>query len=115
MTIEDSRVFKVRDSVDLFLIDGTYLTAYYMNSRKRRTFRVNDETVALLERIDGRRQVGELRQLMLEELGAKPESTDRTLDSLHASRVITEVGCTSPLERDDESATRGRPTTSRNS
>lgn len=102
MTIEDSTVFKVRDSVDLFLTDGTYLTAYYMNSRKRRTFRVNDKTVALLERIDGRRQVGELRQLMLEELGADPESTDRTLASLHASRVITEVGSTSPLERDDE-------------
>lgn len=102
MTIEDFAVFKVRDSVDLFLTDGTYLTAYYMNSRKRRTFRVNEETVALLERIDGRRQVEELRRLMFDELGADPESIDRTLGSLHASRVITEVGSSSALEGDDE-------------
>ena len=80
MAIEDSRVFKVRDSVDLFLTDGTYLTAYYMNSRKRRTFRVNEETVALLEHIDGRRQVGELRQLMLEELAARQNWYDRVAD-----------------------------------
>ncbi len=102
MTIEDSAVFKVRDSVDLFLTDGTYLTAYYMNSRKRRTFRVSEETVGLLERIDGRRQAGELKQLMREELGADPESTDRTLESLHRSRILTEVGLASPLEGDDE-------------
>ena len=76
MTIVDSTVFKVRDSVDLFLTDGTYLLAYYMNSRKRRTFRVNEETVALLERIDGRRQVG------------------LTHDSIHAI-----IGLSAPIER----------------
>lgn len=102
MTIESSTIFKVRDSVDLFLTDDTYLTAYYMNSRKRRTFHVNEETVCLLERIDGHRQVGELRLLMLEELGADPESIDRTLESLHRSRIITEVNSISALEGDDD-------------
>ena len=101
MTIEDAAVFKVRDSVDLFLTDGTYLTAYYMNSRKRRTFRVNDETVALLEHIDGHRSVEELRELMLEENKADTESINRTLESLHENRIITEIGGASPLGTED--------------
>lgn len=91
MGFRDGAVIKVKDSVDLFLTDDAYVTAYYMNSRKRRTFRVNPETVCLLEHIDSRRTVAELRSLMLDEYGASAESTERTLETLRACRIITEV------------------------
>ena len=72
-----------------------------MNSRKRRTFRISPETVSLLEHIDGKRTAGELRRLMLAEFAASPESTDKTLTSLRASRIITEVQDISILCPDD--------------
>lgn len=102
MTLEGSTVFKVKDSVDLFLTDETYLTAYYMNSRKRRTFRVNEEVVGLLEHIDGRSKVGELKKVMLETLGVDPKATDRILEYLHRSRIVSEIGGSPLLENDDE-------------
>lgn len=101
MSLNEATVFKVKDSVDLFLTDDTYITAYYMNSRKRRTFRISPETVSLLEHIDGKRTAGELRRLMLAEFTASPESTDKTLTSLRASRIITEVQDISILCPDD--------------
>ena len=47
----ETTVFKIKDSVDLFLSDNTFLTAYYMNSRRRKSFRINEEMVHLLEQI----------------------------------------------------------------
>ena len=44
-------IFKIKDSVDLFLSNNRYLMVYYMNSRQRKSFRVNDEMIHLLENI----------------------------------------------------------------
>lgn len=101
MSLDGKTVFKVKDSVDLFLTDGTYITAYYMNSRRRKTFRVSAETVDLLEHIDSERTVGELRQIMLEKCGASAESTDKTLEALRSNRIITEVALHNILDADD--------------
>ena len=40
-----NKIFKVKDSVDLFLSDEKYIMAYYVNSRQRKSFRVNKEIV----------------------------------------------------------------------
>lgn len=101
MGLDGATVFKVKDSVDLFLTDGRYITAYYMNSRKRRTFRVSAETVGLLERIDSKRTVDELRRLMLAQCEVGAESTDRALEALHACRIITETQRDIGLNADD--------------
>lgn len=91
MSVSDSAVFKIKDSVDLFLTDDEYVTAYYMNSRKRREFHVSLDTVRLLESIDGHSSVGDIKSLMLEANSVSPESTERTLVSLQALKIITEV------------------------
>lgn len=101
MSLNEATIFKVKDSIDLFLTDDAYITAYYMNSRKRRTFRVSPETVSLLEHVDGKRTTSELRRLMLVEFAASPKSTDRTLELLQASRIITDVQDNNILCRDD--------------
>ena len=61
-------VFKIKDSVDLFLSNGRYLMVYYMNSRQRKSFRVNDEMIHLLENIDGQNDYNKLVSIMRNEL-----------------------------------------------
>ena len=51
--MNDTQIYKIKDSVDLFLSGGKYLTIYFMNSRQRKSFKVNDEMISLLESIDG--------------------------------------------------------------
>lgn len=41
-------VVKIKDSVDIFLSNECYLMVYYMNSRQRKSFRVNKEMIHLL-------------------------------------------------------------------
>ena len=60
----ESTVYKIKDSVDLFLSDNSFLTAYFMNSRRRKSFRINDEMVYLLEQIDGERNTDQICEIM---------------------------------------------------
>lgn len=38
-------IFKIKDSVDLFLSNEKYIIVYFMNSRQRKSFRVNDDRI----------------------------------------------------------------------
>lgn len=84
-------VYKIRDSVDLFLSNDQYLMAYYMNSRRRKSFKINRDMVALLESIDGQRTVNELTHLMEDQNNISPEETVQILMKLKDNRIITEV------------------------
>lgn len=57
-------VVKIKDSVDIFLSNERYLMVYYMNSRQRKSFRVNAEMVHLLEIIDGEKTAAEIASIM---------------------------------------------------
>ena len=41
-------IFKIKDSVDLFLSNEKYIIVYFMNSRQRKSFRVNDDMIQLV-------------------------------------------------------------------
>jgi len=84
-------VFKIKDSVDLFLSNGRYLMVYYMNSRQRKSFRVNNEMIHLLENIDGINHYDELIDIMKEKWDVSPEQTAQIIDLLQQNRIITEV------------------------
>ena len=43
--IKDSAIYKIKDSVDLFLSNESYILAYFMNTRQRKSFKVNKETI----------------------------------------------------------------------
>ena len=38
-TINNEDIFKIKDSVDIFLTDNKYITTYFMNSRIRKNFK----------------------------------------------------------------------------
>ena len=61
--INDNDIYKIKDSVDLFLSNESYILAYFMNTRQRKSFRVNKEAVHLLECIDGTRNLVQVSNL----------------------------------------------------
>ena len=63
--MHDQIIYKIKDSVDLFLSDEQYIMAYYMNTRQRKSFRVNRDMISLIEQIDGRHTVNELKEFRL--------------------------------------------------
>lgn len=54
-----SIIYKIKDSVDLFLT-GDIITAYFMNTRKQKRFKVNENAIKLLETIDGKKSLTEV-------------------------------------------------------
>ena len=87
----EKTVFKIKDSVDLFLSNGRYLMVYYMNSRQRKSFRVNDEMIHLLENIDGQNDYNKLVSIMRDECDVPSENTTQILELLQQNRIITEA------------------------
>lgn len=87
----DHMVYKIKDSVDLFLSNQKYLMVYYMNARQRKSFRVNEEMIGLLENIDGSKDVKALQDTMLDKFEVAPVHTMEILTSLLRNRIITEV------------------------
>lgn len=84
-------VFKVKDSVDLFLSNEKYIMAYFMNSRQRKSFRANDDMLHLFELIDGEKDVQTLQNIMHDDFEINPECTSNILTALLKSKIITEV------------------------
>ena len=84
-------VVKIKDSVDIFLSNECYLMIYYMNSRQRKSFRVNKEMIHLLETIDGKKTMDEIASIMAEKWGIDFECTNQIMDVLQKNRIITEV------------------------
>ncbi len=84
-------VIKIKDSVDIFLSNEHYLMVYYMNSRQRKSFRVNDEMIHLLETIDGEKSVAEIASVVAKKWNIDSESTEQIIDKLKEKRIVTEV------------------------
>lgn len=84
-------IYKIKDSVDLFLSDDTILTAYFMNSRRRKSFRINGEMIHLIEQIDGIHTTEQIYDIMEKQYSVSKDSVDRTLSMLLSNKIITEV------------------------
>lgn len=89
--MNDSHIYKIRDSVDLFLSGGKYLTVNYMNSHKRKSFIVNEEMIVLLESIDGKTPIGIIKDSLQSEHNIDSDSIDEIVDSLIQNRIITVI------------------------
>lgn len=86
-----NKVYKVKDSVDLFLSDDKYIMAYYMNSRQRKSFRVNKEMIHLLEILDGEKNMADIEDIMQVDCDTDIDSVENTIKVLEQNRIITEV------------------------
>lgn len=89
--MDRTKILKVRDSVDLFLSNDKYLMVYYMNSRQRKSFRINDEMIHLLETIDGLKNVEEISEVMKKNWNVESSHVEDVLCILQKNRIVTEV------------------------
>ena len=87
----DNPIYKIKDSVDLFLSNDKYIMAYYMNTRQRKTFKVNEWTVHLLETIDGKKRLSDLLQIMQEKYKVNSEDTLSVIEMMEEKRIITQI------------------------
>ena len=106
--MDANKPVKIKDSVDVFLSNGKYLMAYYMNTRRRKSYRVSDETVRLLESIDGKRTSAELAETMAEEYGITTERTTEVLAMLQEAGIVTESAAAQELLDDEQLDRYGR-------
>ena len=83
-------IYKIKDSVDLFLTDGEFLTAYYMNTRQRKTFRISEAMVSLIEHIDGVNTLGDIICHMTANADVSKESVLNVIEALEKNRIIAE-------------------------
>lgn len=84
-------VYKIKDSVDIFLTTDNYIIAYFMNTRQRKSFRVNKECIHLLENIDGVRTISKIKEIMYDRFGVKPNFVEIVFDKMIKNRIITVV------------------------
>lgn len=59
-----NKIFKIKDSVDLYL-SGEILTAYFINTRLQKRFKVNETVIDILENIDGKSSINEISLKLL--------------------------------------------------
>lgn len=95
-------LYKIKDSVDLFLSDGKFIIAYYMNTRQRKTFKVNESFIFLLENIDGENSLSMLQKIMKEKYNINYEEVKIILNSLLKNKIITEVNFQNNILRIDD-------------
>lgn len=98
----NSPIYKIKDSVDLFLTDETYIMAYFMNTRQRKTFKVNKEMVSLLELIDGEKSLANIYGIMKDNHNVEKEQVDAVIDSLCLSKIITVINDNNDILTADE-------------
>ena len=98
----NSPIYKIKDSVDLFLSDGTYIMAYFMNTRHRKTFKVNKELVSLLELIDGEKSLSDIYEIMESNHNVKKEQVDTVINSLCLNKIITVINENNDILNADE-------------
>ncbi|WP_303817538.1 ThiF family adenylyltransferase [Selenomonas ruminantium] len=82
-------IYKIKDSVDLFVSDNKYLMVYYMNTRRRKSFKINEWTMHLLEIIDGEKTLDELKKMMQEKFNVAAENTEAVIEQLETNKIIT--------------------------
>ena len=46
-----NRIYKIKDSIDVYLVDEEYMLFYFMNTRARKRFRVNETVIKLIDEV----------------------------------------------------------------
>lgn len=80
--MDKTLTIKIKDSVDLFLYDDIYLTAYFMNTRVRKSFRVDGNFISLIGFIDGYATIGEICDKMRIDHNVEEKETLNIIETL---------------------------------
>lgn len=84
-------VYKIKDSVDIYLADDKYVLVYFMNTRHRKTFRVNKHAINLLQKIDGQRDCKTIANIMREEHGVGETEVMEAVQHLERLGIVARI------------------------
>ncbi|WP_312756037.1 HesA/MoeB/ThiF family protein [Rummeliibacillus suwonensis] len=59
--IKNTDIFKIREAVDIYLIGEDILQVYFMNTRRQFQFKVNKFTLLLIECVDGKKSILDIK------------------------------------------------------
>ena len=92
-------IFKIRDSVDIYIIGGNILYFYFMNTRKSYEFKVSQEVIELIKLIDNKRTVSEMIEIYSINTGkfVSESSVLKTLTYLEKLNIITQIDAKSDI------------------
>ena len=88
--LNKNSIYKIKDSIDLFLSNNSYIMVYYMNTRQRKTFKINQEMIHLIEQIDGEKTLFELCNIM-KVYDVSPADVENTIEYMIKNRIVTEI------------------------
>lgn len=85
-----NKTYKIKDSVDIYLVDDQYILAYFMNTRLQKRFRVNDKVIRLFEEIDGNHTLAQIYDSFCISEEISKETFIRFFEKLLASKILCE-------------------------
>lgn len=71
--LKDTDIFKIRDAVDIYVIGEDILQIYFMNTRRQLQFKANKFTLLLIECIDGKRSIFDIKGKLEEKINKEIE------------------------------------------
>lgn len=60
--LKETDIYKIRDAVDIYLIGEDMLQIYFVNTRKQLQFKANKFTLLLIESIDGKKSILDIKE-----------------------------------------------------
>lgn len=82
-------IYKIKDSVDLYLEDNKVLTVYYMNSRQKKVFRISPSMIKLIEQIDGEHTIEEIYQNFSDNAKITKVEIEQFIQILEKYKIVT--------------------------
>lgn len=96
-----NRIYKIKDSVDVYLVDNEFILFYFMNTRAKKRFRVNETVIKLIEEIDGKRTAEELFNDFVEDYNISKNDFALFFDKMIGAKVLIEKLTDHVLTDDD--------------
>lgn len=85
-----NRIYKIKDSVDIYLVNEEYIIAYFMNTRIQKKFRVNPAVIMLFECIDGVDTAKEIYRKVSEKDVISKDAFAAFIDKLLETKILCE-------------------------
>ena len=95
-------IYKIKDSVDIYLVDNEFIKVYFMNTRVQKSYRISDELIALFEEIDGKKKTIEIYNVVKEKYSYINQNDFSSIfDTIIKSNILSEKTSDNLLSDDE--------------
>lgn len=99
----NNKLLKIKDSVDLYLVDDELLSIYFFSTRKELRYKVNEVILQMIKKLDGKNSVEKIVNDIVSEYGNyDKDALYNVIKQLYDKNVLTEVCQQNILSKEDE-------------